>query len=463
MRPLAGAFAPPPRRRCKFGCGRAAHASAVRSFDTCCRRCGLCQGGGDHDASCAGGHAQASFAATAPSSPSGGGRSEAAALVTADLALELRRRAQACEQAGDAEGARSLWADSLDGLRAAADKAPPGGTAARLLERLLLAAEAAPHGGRQEEETNATFECEVDAELERLLAQLDAVAAASKEAGGGAVGVAAAGAVAMLCKFGCKHLVAPGLAKDGRPYQTCCRSCAFAKGGGAHDASCSGWAAAVPETRELALASDAVEAYTGDAEIPQDRGSAAARAALRELGLDDEWPTSLTLREVRRRYMREALRCHPDKGCDEERLERTERFQRLSAAFSILELQLSLVEEGPLPPAAGNEAAFRGTGVGAAALAGTCDAGASFLMPRHEVTASTGTLALPPAPEEAIPPAALATSRPLPPLPAPGGSIFGFFLCTAPDLQAERGDVVVADVPTAAVPAGSSRWPTDLF
>jgi len=62
-------------------------------------------------------------------------------------------------------------------------------------------------------------------------------------------------------------------------------------------------------------------------------GEAPAQASLRVLGLDDAWPTELTLREIRRRYMREALACHPDKGTPQEKDWRTVKFQEISDAM----------------------------------------------------------------------------------------------------------------------------------
>ena len=32
------------------------------------------------------------------------------------------------------------------------------------------------------------------------------------------------------CKFGCSRCIAPGLTRNGNPYDTCCRGCAISKG-----------------------------------------------------------------------------------------------------------------------------------------------------------------------------------------------------------------------------------------
>mmetsp|Transcript_17096 Transcript_17096/g.38848 ORF Transcript_17096/g.38848 Transcript_17096/m.38848 type:complete len:533 (-) Transcript_17096:6-1604(-) len=49
----------------------------------------------------------------------------------------------------------------------------------------------------------------------------------------------AGGPEVTLCKFGCGCSVQPGLFR-GKPYSTCCRSCAISPGAGVHDASCPG-------------------------------------------------------------------------------------------------------------------------------------------------------------------------------------------------------------------------------
>lgn len=89
----------------------------------------------------------------------------------------------------------------------------------------------------------------------------------------------------------------------------------------------------------------------GDARSSSEAGSPAspsrshpAQAALRALRLDDEWPTDLTRGEIRRRYMREALLCHPDKGPAEEKIWRTSRFQELSDAYTTMEVYMSVLE-----------------------------------------------------------------------------------------------------------------------
>jgi len=74
------------------------------------------------------------------------------------------------------------------------------------------------------------------------------------------------------------------------------------------------------------------------------RGSHPAQVALHCLGLDDEWPTELTRGEIRRRYMREALNSHPDKGPPEEKEWRTAKFQYVSDAYSTLEVYIAVLE-----------------------------------------------------------------------------------------------------------------------
>jgi len=49
----------------------------------------------------------------------------------------------------------------------------------------------------------------------------------------------------VLCKFGCGRPVKEGLLPSGRPYDTCCRTCARGKGHGGHDSDCNPGAAGV--------------------------------------------------------------------------------------------------------------------------------------------------------------------------------------------------------------------------
>jgi DnaJ-class molecular chaperone len=71
---------------------------------------------------------------------------------------------------------------------------------------------------------------------------------------------------------------------------------------------------------------------------------APAQKALRVLGFDDAWPTELTMREIRRRYMREALLNHPDKGSAAEKDWRTVKFQEIAEAYAVLESSLAILE-----------------------------------------------------------------------------------------------------------------------
>merc|ERR1711988_1341719 len=99
------------------------------------------------------------------------------------------------------------------------------------------------------------------------------------------------------------------------------------RGAGSHDERCTG----EPEAPSTALVPASVDIKPtsggmsggGPGTGGEGKGvssiESSARAALRVLGLDDTWPTELTLREIRRRYMREALLCHPDKGTPSER------------------------------------------------------------------------------------------------------------------------------------------------
>eukprot|EP00747_Dinoflagellata_sp_TGD_P137392 gnl/TRDRNA2_/TRDRNA2_175677_c2_seq3.p1 gnl/TRDRNA2_/TRDRNA2_175677_c2~~gnl/TRDRNA2_/TRDRNA2_175677_c2_seq3.p1 ORF type:complete len:281 (-),score=86.14 gnl/TRDRNA2_/TRDRNA2_175677_c2_seq3:16-858(-) len=50
---------------CKFGCGRAVNLDPAKAYVTCCRRCGVCKGSGEHDPDCAGSPAVAAATAEA--------------------------------------------------------------------------------------------------------------------------------------------------------------------------------------------------------------------------------------------------------------------------------------------------------------------------------------------------------------------------------------------------------------
>jgi len=218
-----------------------------------------------------------------------------------------------------------------------------------------------------EEEIDAKFDMLI-MELERTLATL--LERSSSPAVTTAVSLSRnpGFALAAVCKYGCGRTAKPGQS-GGRAYDTCCRACAKGKGGGRHDADCTGTTgtastALVPASTALAVITDALEPHTGPAAAGYGGASSSAGAggsrdsagaatggganpaqeALRLLGLGDEWPTDLTMREIRRRYMRECLACHPDKGPPEEKEWRTSRFQQLSTAYGTLELQMAVLE-----------------------------------------------------------------------------------------------------------------------
>eukprot|EP00930_Biecheleria_cincta_P000880 TRINITY_DN102073_c0_g1_i1.p1 TRINITY_DN102073_c0_g1~~TRINITY_DN102073_c0_g1_i1.p1 ORF type:complete len:524 (-),score=106.85 TRINITY_DN102073_c0_g1_i1:49-1578(-) len=430
-------------KRCKFGCGRPPNRTGSKVFNTCCRQCGICQGAGDHDESCAGGRA-----ARPKTSSVGGSRpSEAAAFITADLALELRRRAHACQAAGDSEAAESLFADSLEGLQAAKAKAPAGGTAAKLIERVLYALDTKSGDA----ESNRVFETEVDLELERLIAELDAATSAAKAAKSGT-------SVVALCKFGCKRHVNAGLTKEGKPFDTCCRTCASSRGAGSHDASCTG--GSVASTSEIALIQTEVSAYTGDGSMPVREDKEAVRAALRALGLNDEWPPALTSREVRRRYMREALACHPDKGPAEEFETRTARFQEVSAAYALLEVEFAYLEEAT--SGEGTTVGTRSEAKGGYAELEDAPAGSAG-PPTQSLASDISALALPPPPStyrsngvsesEAKPVKSVSSISVLSSL---------FFGCAQEPLL-EKDDVVETTGGPPRPLWSKSRWDIDLF
>lgn len=366
--------------------------------------------------------------------------------MTADLALELRRRAHACEAAGDAEAAESLFVDSLEGLQAAKAKAPAGGTAAKLIERVLTALETKSGDA----ETNRVFEEEVDLELEKLIAELDAATSAAKAA----QKTSSSSSVVALCKFGCKRTVNPGLTRDGKPFDTCCRTCASCKGAGSHDATCTG--GSVASTSDIALVTTTLDAYTGDGSMPAkpDKDSP-VRAALRVLGLNDDWPSALTSREVRRRYMREAMACHPDKGTAEELESRTKRFQEVSAAYALLEVEFAYLED---PTAAGTSATHSSKG-GYAELEGGYSAG------KLPLASEASLLALPPPPSSSVqsiqPPA-----RPPPPKRSTSSrSVLSslFFGCQQdPGVEKDDAETIPVGAPPAK-PSTYTNWDINLF
>jgi len=307
-------------------------------------------------------------------------------LMAVDHALELRRRAKELERSGDTRRAQVLLADSaelLDGARAriAADsKIRP------LLESIVKAwrqsegtasysnsTENNDNNVQGPEQSLEGLEEEIDAELDRLITELErtlaTILAQRSSSPDVTTSISSSGhAVVAFCKYGCGRTAKPGHS-GGRTYDTCCRACGKARGRGGHDPDCTGppgvaSAALVPASTALAVISDALEPHAGPA--PAGSGSASSSAgargsgdsagaskgdggnpaqeALRLLGLSDEWPTDLTMREIRRRYMRECLGCHPDKGPPEEKEWRTSRFQELSTAYGMLELQMAVLE-----------------------------------------------------------------------------------------------------------------------
>eukprot|EP00747_Dinoflagellata_sp_TGD_P194126 gnl/TRDRNA2_/TRDRNA2_61185_c0_seq1.p1 gnl/TRDRNA2_/TRDRNA2_61185_c0~~gnl/TRDRNA2_/TRDRNA2_61185_c0_seq1.p1 ORF type:complete len:376 (+),score=85.83 gnl/TRDRNA2_/TRDRNA2_61185_c0_seq1:23-1129(+) len=212
-------------------------------------------------------------------------------------------------------------------------------------------------------------------------------------------------ALAKPCKYGCGRVAATD-PEGKRVFDTCCRTCAMCKGAGSHDAKCTGGSVAsttalAPIGTELAVIEESVEAYTGEAGSGSDAASAPdAQAALRSLGLDDAWPTELTMKEIRRRYMREALTCHPDKGPENEKESRTLRFQELAAAYALLEVTMAVLERSHTgeQDAPGGPGAAGPAGSSAAAPSGTLpiEAGQAALPASGAPAQSAaGRLALP--------------------------------------------------------------------
>eukprot|EP00933_Yihiella_yeosuensis_P072354 TRINITY_DN80730_c0_g1_i1.p1 TRINITY_DN80730_c0_g1~~TRINITY_DN80730_c0_g1_i1.p1 ORF type:complete len:303 (-),score=73.91 TRINITY_DN80730_c0_g1_i1:91-999(-) len=239
--------------------------------------------------------------------------------MTVDHALELRRQAKEFEASGDMGIARELLADSAEQLERARAKMPAGSKLAPLLDSVLSVWRRSDGGN----ENLGDLEAEVDAELDRLISELERTLGAILGLG------ASAGAGGSI-----------------QAYQ------------GHAEAS----SALAPASAELALPSEQLAVYdaasagagssggSAGSGLPhspgggQSSGSHPAQVALRALRLDDDWPTELSRGEIRRRYMREALVTHPDKGPLEEKEWRTRKFQELSDAYSTLEVYISVLE-----------------------------------------------------------------------------------------------------------------------
>ncbi|CAE8624821.1 unnamed protein product, partial [Polarella glacialis] len=276
------AIAPPPPpaaagqvRRCKFGCGQVVNRDARRVYDTCCRLCGVCQGSGRHDACCAGGATEDKAAGSSSAAEEAEG--EAAALLAADYALELRRRAFDFQLQGDSAGAKQLLADSGEQLELAKSRVPRGSKLAGILEAAVHAwrrAEGLTNDNDSNECVEDGFEERVDQELERLVAELEKVlqetaptaARRMPDSGtgrGSSAIVAASTALVPHCRFGCGRVA--NTSKRGA-FDTCCRACAMSQGVGGHDSGCTGAAtseptdALVPISTDLVPLSSAVEA-----------------------------------------------------------------------------------------------------------------------------------------------------------------------------------------------------------
>merc|ERR1719482_2204618 len=210
------------------------------------------------------------------------------------------------------------------------------------------------------------LEVEVDTELERLVAELDDAMTALRDTGALVLvqprsTTPADSAKGKSCKFGCGRIASRG-------FDTCCRACAVCRGDGRHDGTCIGEFVAASSSSASVATSSALVPLSTDlispgAAAPGDglpRGGsrngdktrrkspvwveAPAQKALRVLGFDDAWPTELTMREIRRRYMREALLNHPDKGSAAEKDWRTVKFQEIAEAYAVLESSLAILE-----------------------------------------------------------------------------------------------------------------------
>lgn len=321
-------------RRCKFGCARPVSRDELRVYDTCCRACGVCQGGGDHDASCVGGAAtsvasEASMLVTAAAGhvEQAFKDAEAQAIMTVDLALELRRRAKSLEAGGFVDRARVLQADSVEQMHRARAMMHPGSKLLALLDSVLSMWSRAdgpdPFSPRMTSSmAGEALEEEVDTELERLVTELETTLEEIVRPSPGVTPDAALQAYTQLVPAVETFLAPPGAALPMAPDAQ-----------GAYDTS-----------RATGRLPGEADQGTPSSPSRGGLGSHPAQFALRSLGLDDAWPTELTRGEIRRRYMREALRSHPDKGPAEEKSWRTSKFQAMSDAYSTMEVYIAVLE-----------------------------------------------------------------------------------------------------------------------
>eukprot|EP00928_Gymnodinium_smaydae_P054825 TRINITY_DN38529_c0_g1_i1.p1 TRINITY_DN38529_c0_g1~~TRINITY_DN38529_c0_g1_i1.p1 ORF type:complete len:460 (-),score=52.71 TRINITY_DN38529_c0_g1_i1:161-1540(-) len=307
-------------KRCKLGCGRLANHDQQKVHDACCRACAMCQGAGDHDSGCSGG---ATLDTNAFSTVSASEDAETLAVMTVDHALEMRRRAKEADSVGDTVRARALLADSTEQLERAQRQISPGSPLAPLLDSAIMETWQRVHAG-PDDSSVGPLELEIDAELDRVVATLEDGMMAVL---GGVTSHAAAEAVEVqqsLCATSTAHgaEIVAACSELATFDQSVCGSSDVRNGGaGGH-----------------------VDGDGRKGRSPASSGSHPAQAALRALRLDDEWPTELTRGEIRRRYMREALQSHPDKGPATEKAWRTKRFQEISDAYSTMELYISLLE-----------------------------------------------------------------------------------------------------------------------
>lgn len=259
------------------------------------------------------------------------------------------------------------------GRMAVACKRMPAGPLQRRVEDMLDALRRAADRASGKEDWGRAYgnderlEEDLDEELDKLVSELeDTVAHIGRKPSRRPMPTAVVPASTALVPVSSALVAAPAACKlgcgrpckrpaDGRIFDTCCRGCAVSKGGGVHDDDCTGTTALA--TIETGLVPGGTGARgdgrknssgAGDARGGCGAGSAehgfSIPEALQILGLDDVWPTDLTWKEIRRRYMKEALKCHPDKGGPEEKAWRTDRFQRLAAAYAALEAPVATLE-----------------------------------------------------------------------------------------------------------------------
>jgi len=263
---------------------------------------------------------------------------QVAAVMAVDRALELRRRAKIFEVANDVARADVLLKDGASQLERACAKLPHGSRIAVLSKSVL----AAWHTSDFSQEQNVhMLEKLIAAEVDRLIGELGSAHRKGLGRAESAADDAESAVQARADLMSDLAVISPPSSPTKSKFSELVPmppSSGSATGGSS-------------ERKFDGEAGNASGSKPGSARKPRkpgrnnrDSSSHPAQAALRVLHLDDEWPTDLTMGEIRRRYMREALQSHPDKGPPSEKGWRTTRFQDISNAYTTLETYIPALE-----------------------------------------------------------------------------------------------------------------------